>query len=177
MPEQTRLGPVTLEGRRIIFRNFAGKEGNFNAEGARNFAVVLEEEEGQLMQADGWNVKWGKPRDDEEPLPPYLKVNVKYGTRGQPPRVVLITSRGKTALDEDLIQLLDWADIINVDMIIRPYSWDISGRQGVSAYLKSIYVTIREDELELKYNEVPDAPDSAASAITRDAVPEEEVPV
>jgi hypothetical protein len=171
VPDQ--LQPAVLEGRKIIFRNFAGKEGKFNAEGDRNFAVVLEEEEGRLMQNDGWNVKWGKPREDEEPLPPYLKVKIKYGTRGQPPRVVLITSKGKTPLGEDEIPLLDWAEIINVDLIIRPYSWDINGRQGVSAYLKSIYVKIREDELELKYGDMPDA-DSAATSIMRNV--EEEVP-
>lgn len=169
MPDQ--LQPVVLENRKIIFRNFAGKEGKFNVEGARNFAVVLEEEEGRLMENDGWNVKWGRPREDEEPLPPYLKVNVKYGTRGQPPRVVLITSKGKTPLGEAEIPLLDWAEITGVDLIVRPYSWDINGRQGVSAYLKSIYVTIREDELELKYGDMPDA-DSAATSIMRNAEPE-----
>lgn len=173
MAENVQLEPLTLEDRRIIFRNLSGKEGKYNAEGVRNFAVVLTEEEGKLMENDGWNVKWGKPREDEEPLPPYLKVNVKYGGKGAPPRIVLITSRGKTALGEQEVQLIDWADIIKVDMIIRPWHYEIGGREGISAYLKAFYVTIREDELELKYAGVPDT-DSAVSVVTRDAVPDDE---
>jgi hypothetical protein len=170
LAEKTQLEPLTLEDRRIIFRNFSGKEGKYNAAGVRNFAVVLTEEEGKLMEADGWNVKWGKPREDEEPLPPFLKVNVKYGGKGAPPGIVLITSRGKTRLGEDEAQLVDWADIIKVDLIIRPWQYEIGDRTGVSAYLKSIYVTIREDELELKYSDMPDT-DSAASVITQNAEP------
>ena len=58
---------------------------------------------------------------------------------------MLITSRGRTNLDEDQVEMLDWADIINVDMIVRPYEWTVNEKSGVKAYLQSIYVTIEED--------------------------------
>jgi|SRR5690606_16141997 len=158
---EKRLGNVTLEDVRIIFRNFSGKEGQYNREGDRNFNVILDDELAELMAKDGWNVKYLKPREEGDAPTPRLEVKVKYG-KGRPPRVVMITSRGRTNLGEDEIGILDWAVIKHVDLIVRPYQWDVNGRQGVTAYLQSIFVTIEEDELELKYADVPD---SAAGSI------------
>jgi len=147
---------VLMEGVRIIFRNFAGKEGQYNREGDRNFGVILSEDIAQKMAEDGWNVKWLKPREEEEEdaaETPWLPVSVKYDA-GRPPRVVQITSRGRTNLDEEDVERLDWVDITNVDMIVRPYEWSVNGKTGIKAYLQSIYVTIEEDELEKKYAEM-----------------------
>ena len=146
---------VLMEGVRIIFRNFAGKEGQYNREGDRNFAVLLEESVAQAMLADGWNVKWLKPRegDEDEVEQAYLPVSLNF-TKGRPPRVVMITSRGRTNLDENMVELLDLADFRNVDLFVRPYEWTVSGKSGIKAYLQSIYVTIEEDELERKYAEL-----------------------
>jgi len=149
-------GTVMMEGVTIIFRNFAGKEGQYNREGDRNFAVLLDDTVGNQLLEDGWNVKWLKPREDdedEEQTPQaYLQVSVNF--KGRPPRVVMITSRGRTNLDEDGVEVLDWADIQNVDLIVRPYEWNVNGKTGIKAYLQSIYVTIEEDELEKKYAEL-----------------------
>lgn len=161
---------ITFEGVKIIFRNFSGVPGKFNEAGDRNFNIVLEDEDvAKAMAADGWNVKWKTPKDDEDPPPPILKVNVKYRDREgkpvRPPRVVLITSHGKTLLEESMLPILDWADIVNVDMTFVPYNYSALGRTGISAYLRSIYVTIRDDPLEDKYMDVPD---SAQSVIVTD---------
>ena len=157
MAAKVQLPPLTLEGRSLLFRNFAGKKDRFNAEGSRNFSVVLTEDEGQAMNADGWNVKFHEPREEGDLTIATLKINVKYGGSGRPPRVVLITSRGKTPLDESMVETIDWADIVEADMMIRAWHYDINGSQGIAAYLTSLYVTIREDELEMKYMDVPDA--------------------
>lgn len=146
---------VLMEGVRIIFRNFQGKEGQYNRAGDRNFGVILPDNVAEAMLADGWNVKYLKPReDDEEPTEtPWLSVSVNFD-KGRPPKVMMITERGRTALDEGTVDILDWADIKNVDLIVRPYTWEVSGRTGVKAYLQSMYVTIEEDELERKYAEL-----------------------
>lgn len=147
---------VKMEGVRIVFRNFSGKEGQYNREGDRNFAVLLDDKVAEAMAADGWNVKWLKPResDEEEESQAYLSVSLSFA-KGRPPRVVQITSRGRTDLREDELEPLDWADISNVDMIVRPYEWSVNGKTGIKAYLQSIYITIEEDELELKYADLP----------------------
>jgi hypothetical protein len=168
-PEPEGPKQVVLEDVRILYRNFSGLPGRFNVAGDRNFNVILDDEVAKAMESEGWNVRWQPPWEEGDPQRPILKVNVKYegrgGKRTRPPRIVMITSHGKTSLDESMIALLDWAEIEHVDMIINPYPYSVQGRSGYSAYLKSIYVTIREDELELKYLDVPD---SAQSAIVKD---------
>ena len=147
---------VVMENVRIIFRNFAGREGMYNREGDRNFCVLLDLSTAEEMARDGWNVKTLTAREEGEDDQPYLQVSVNF--KGRPPRVVMITSRGRTTLQEDEVELLDWADIRTVDMIIRPYEWAVNGKTGIKAYLQSIFVTIDEDELELKYSDVNDVP-------------------
>lgn len=144
-------GTIVMENVQILFRNFAGEEGQYNREGDRNFAVLLDETNARMLGEDGWNVKVLKPRegDEDEEERPYLPVSVSF--KGRPPRIVMITSRGKTNLTEDQVGMLDWADIKNVDLIVRPYNWEVNDKTGIKAYLQSLYVTIEEDELEQKY--------------------------
>jgi hypothetical protein len=135
---------VLMEGVRIIFRNFAGKEGQYNREGDRNFGVILPDDVAQQMLEDGWNVKYLKPREDddaEEGETPWLSVSVNFD-KGKPPKVMLVTDRGRTALDANTVDMLDWADITNVDLIVRPYTWEVSGRSGIKAYLQSMYFSV-----------------------------------
>lgn len=154
---------IIIEDADIGFRNFSGAEGKFNPAGRRNFCVFLEPEVGKDLEEDGWNVRWLQPREEDDDPRPYLPVAVNYDNI--PPKIVLITSRGKTILDESMVGMLDWAEIKLVDLIIRPYNWEMNGKSGVKAYVKSLYVTIKEDELEQKYLEVPD---SAANTLRTD---------
>lgn len=160
-----------LENCRILFRNFSGRKTEMNDEGKRNFCVVLTEDQAEEMSRDGWNVKLLRPRNEDDLPAPYIKVKVNFA--GFPkPTLVLISSKGRTPLSEDLAQLLDYADIANVDLIIRPFHYDYRGRKGRTAYLKSIYVTIREDALERKYSDLPLAPmDGAANPHAIEAGP------
>ena len=160
MAKQNRLA---IENAKIGFRNFSGKEGKFNPAGRRNFCVFLNPKDADMLQEDGWNIKTLKPRDESEDPVPYLKVSVNFDN--VPPQVIMITRNGKTRLDEDSVDILDWAEIENVDVIITPYTWEVNGNSGIKAYLKSIYVTLVEDEFESKYANVPD---SAANSMPID---------
>lgn len=146
---------LNIENARIGFRNFAGKEGRFNAKGIRNFCVFLDDDIANDLERDGWNIKWLNPRDDSDDRQAYLSVAVRFSNI--PPKIYQITSRGKTQLDEEVVIVLDYAEIINVDLTINPSSWEVSGKKGIKAYLKSMYVTIAEDAFADKYKDVPDS--------------------
>ena len=137
---------VVIEGANIWARNFKGEEHlPYNPKGRRNFCLSLDPELAKDMIDEGWNVKYD--RDDQ----PYIPVAVRYDK--YPPKIYKVTSRGKTLLDEDLVGDLDDDEIVNVDLILRPYCWDVNGSSGVKAYVKDMYVTIQENALSDKYGD------------------------
>lgn len=146
---------VSFENAEIGFRNFEGKEGPFNKAGDRNFVVFIDPEEAGMLEKDGWNIKYPKPRAVEDPSEedtrkPYMQVSV--GFNAYPPKIVLISGDRVTKIGEDEIDMLDWAEIKKVDLVVRPYEWAVNGNTGTKAYAKAIYVTIIEDEFADKYD-------------------------
>ena len=145
------IDDIVLENARIMFRNFSGEADKFTREGDRSFCVVIEDPElAATLANDGWNVRVLKPRDlDDEPTH-YLQVKVSF--KGYPPKVYLVTNSRKEELDEETINILDNCDILSSDMVIRPYSYEVGGRSGISAYLKELWVTIEETPFAHKYD-------------------------
>lgn len=159
MPKPRTVDNISIENATIRFRNFSGKPGKYNAKDVRNFCVSIDTELAEILKADGWNVRVSEPRDpDDEPLN-LLQVAVSF--EHIPPKIVYITSRSKATIDEEDVGMLDWVQIKSADVIIRPYNWDVSGKSGVKAYLKALYITVEEDEFESKYFDVPDSAEAA----------------
>lgn len=147
---------ILLENATIVKRNFAGKEAQYNSEGERNFLVLLDPEIADQMTADGWLVKQFAPDKDTGFAQPFIQVKVFYGL--YPPRINLITSKGRTPVDESEVEILDWVDIKTVDLVLRPNNWSVNGKSGKKAYLKTMYITIEEDQLERKYSDLDQLP-------------------
>lgn len=166
-------GILQIDDARLVFLNFAGRGDKFNREGDRNFAVIIpdanypDDEKAynkgkiefeqirklhEVLIADGWNVKIKPPRDADDTPFMYLPVKVKYTDRSGP-KVYLVTGNRMNELDEESIAILDDIDIAHVDLDVRPYDWEVSGKTGRSAYLQGIKVTQNIDRFAARYAE------------------------
>lgn len=145
-------GILQIDDARLVYRNFEGRGSQFNREGDRNFAVVIDTEEAKdALINEGWNVKIKDARDDGDIPFMYLPVKVKFNERG--PVIYLQSGRNRTTLNEDTVKLLDSIDILGVDLDIRPYDWEVGGKSGRTAYLQSICVTQDVDRFAQRFAE------------------------
>lgn len=143
---------LQIDNARIVYRNFRGEGSKFNREGDRNFAVIIEDQQiADELAAKGWNVKIKPPRDEDDTPFMFLPVKIKFTDRG--PTVYLKSGDADPVkLDEESIDCLDDIDILNVDVDIRPYNWEVNGKTGRTAYLQSIFVTQEVDRFAQRYN-------------------------
>lgn len=152
---------IVMENARLIFRNFEGREEKYNRKGDRNFGLIIEDSEvAQQLAEDGWNIKELTPKnnDDYDDTPEviyWLPVTVRFDN--VPPKVMLVTRRKKTRLNEENINTVDYANIAKVDLTVTPYDWEVNGKSGTKAYLQTMYVTINEDEFADKYADLEEA--------------------
>lgn len=145
-------GILQIDHARIIWRNFEGRGDKFNREGDRNFALIIPTEEmaNELIE-EGWNVRIKPPREEGDIPFMYLPVKVKFNDRG--PGIYLTSGRAKNRLDEETCSLLDHIDIMDVNLDIRPFDWEVNGKTGRSAYLQSIEVFQEVDRFAEMYAE------------------------
>ncbi len=151
----SRVGQLSLENVRIGFRNFEGREDQYNRNGNRSFAVFISDYGlAEQLANEGWNVKFPKPQegpvDPDDFIPePFIQVTVSMDN--YPANVFMISNGKPTRLLGEEVNMLDWAEITNVDLVIRPYTWTVQGNSGIKAYLKAGYFTIETDQFAAKY--------------------------
>ena len=145
-------GILQINEARLVYRNFRGEGSKYNREGDRNFSIVIESKEmADALVERGWNVKVNTPDDPDELPFITLPVKVKFNDRG--PNVYLVIGEKTVRLYEDTVKRLDEIDIICANLDIRPYNWEVNGKTGVSAYLKSIEVFQDVDRFSAKYED------------------------
>lgn len=136
---------LMIEDAKLLFTNFAGSPTRYNKEGGkREFSVALPLNLVEDLEKDGWNVKYRKNADGEfDPERPYLGVKVSYKFRA--PAIWLIAGGRKQLMTEDTVGTLDNITIKTADVVIHPSVYDVRGQQGISAYVKELYV-VMDDE-------------------------------
>lgn len=145
---------IRIDNAKLAFRNFTGAEGKYNPAGNRNFSVFLPDDIAKKMGADGWYVRWLDSREGE---PPQAIINVKLNFGNYPPNIVLISDGNMSKLTEESVKVLDFAELAQVDLILRGYTWEVQGKRGVKAYLKTGYFVLVVDELAKKYSAALDS--------------------
>ena len=136
---------LMIEDAKILFTNFAGSPTRYNSEGGkRELSVALPLNLVEDLEKDGWNVKYRKNADGEfDPERPYLSVKVSYKFKA--PAIWLITGGRKQLMTEDTVGTLDNITIKTADVVIHPSVYDVRGQQGISAYVRELYV-VMDDE-------------------------------
>lgn len=142
---------TNLQRRDIMFRNFSGRTGKFNKNGDRTFCVRIPDAKlAQDLNEEGWNIKVLAPRNEDEEPVHYLPVAISF--KNYPAHIYQHTGKVVTELSEDNVGNLDDVDILNVDIVIRPYQYERDdGSTGVKAYVKYMHVTVEQDPFAYKY--------------------------
>lgn len=113
---------ISIEGAMISKRNFSGEERKFNPAGRRNFLVAFHDMDmvDRLIE-DGWRIKKYEPREEGDE--PYAVMQVAVSFDYYPPNICLIKGKRKIKITEETVSQLDYVEIANADLVIRPYQW------------------------------------------------------
>lgn len=150
---------VNIKDTQFIFRtNFRGMKTDYNANGNKEFNIVLPEDLGLEMEKDGWNVKHLLPKEEGDSEILHLPVRVNFNS-AYPPRVWLINAdTGKRVmLDDETIGQLDFLsreEIRKVNISLNPRQWENhQGLTRIKAYCNSMQVYFLPDPFEAEYEE------------------------
>lgn len=109
----------------VTNRNFAGVERRsrinpnqvVNSAGRRNFCVKLPFDIAEELKDYGCDVKYTRPRDENDEPRPFVQINVSYMFR--PPEVHEIANGVDNVLDEAHIDELDRVEFGNLELLLE----------------------------------------------------------
>lgn len=137
------------------FSNFDGREDRFGGNG-HYFVMILPEETARELEKDGWAIKEypGREEGDEPEYTLKAIISFKY----EPPKIYFIKRGRKFRVEEER----DLADITRamteqIDVVLTPSRWVQGQRSGITAYVREIYVKIRESRFAAEYADYEDA--------------------
>ena len=147
--EGNKLKIDNLTNRDIIYRNFSGKQTQFNRNGNMKFSIVIDPAMAPKLQQEGWNVKVKPSKNDENEMFCTLEVRVRFDLSFAKPKIKQATAHSSVMLNENNIKNLDDAEIETAKVVLRQYAWtNPSGEHGISAQLSEMYVKLQEGVLE-----------------------------
>ena len=151
-----------VPGDQITWRHMEinSRNGLYNTNGSRYFAIKLDDDFANELESEGWNVIYrnvNRNEDEPEIMQGYLKVFIKYGTRF-PVDIFLVNANRKTKVpleEEDLDNLhIDSKNIESVDILVRPYFWTYGDQHGVKAQVQAMNILLSQSGLDDDYEVV-----------------------
>ena len=145
---------IYFENAEIIFRNFSGRPGKYSRgqkKAPRTFSVLIDDNDmAQKLSDDGWNIRILRPRNEGDEPRHCIDATINFNF-WKKPEIYMICDGRKTRLDEEDLDVLDGADIVTADIVLRPRLWDDNGETRIKAYLQELYVTIQQSHFAAKY--------------------------
>lgn len=132
--------------------NFDGND-NLAGPGNYNFTITLTPEEARILSDQGWTVKENAPREEGDD--PEFTFKIKASWDFKAPAIFFIKNGRKFRVNkpEDLADIRrDTCE--KLDVICTPSRWkNARGETGVSAYVKEMYVLIKEHRFAEQYKD------------------------
>ncbi len=145
---------LIFDREKIIFKNFSGKEGPYNAQGERSFSVIIEDPMvAQKLADEGWNIRILKSRDEDAEPNHRLPIKVTQRSRDgkgftRLPSIFKHKNSTHVRLNENTVGDLDYDDIVETSFVVRGYQYE-PGK--ISAWLNSMDVVIADDPFADRY--------------------------
>ena len=158
-----RVNDINITDGEIAYSNFAGRPTAYKPEGGvRTVTFVIPENVYEDLIKDGWKIRRQEFEDGSYRY--LLEATFLFRTREgklRDPKIFIVRDNELIHVTEETADTLDRAEIISADAVIGAYYYDYAGRQGIKAYINSLYLKIKENPIDEKYrnwflSETPD---------------------